>query len=80
MLVLGPKKQRELLLDLTINLDRFTVISNNTVKDLGITLDHELSFCEHIKNMSRTEFFHLRNIAKITKALYRKANPCFFPF
>ena len=50
MLVLGPKKQRDLLLDLTINLDGCTVISNKTVKDLGVTLDPDLSFDEHIKD------------------------------
>ena len=44
MLVLGPKKQRDLLLDLTINLDGCTVVSNKTVKDLGVTLDPDLSF------------------------------------
>ena len=49
MLVLGPKKQRELLLNLTINLDGCTVVSNKTVKDLSVTLDHDLSFDEHIR-------------------------------
>ena len=56
MLVLGPKKQRNLLLNLTINLDGCTVVSNKTVKDLGITLDPDLSFNEHIKTVSRTAF------------------------
>jgi hypothetical protein len=65
ILVLGPKKQRDLLLDLTISLDGCTVVSNKTVKDLGVTLDPDLSFEEHIKTVSRTDFFHLRNIAKI---------------
>lgn len=69
MLVLGPKKQRDLLLNLTINLDGCTVVSNKTVKDLGVTLDPDLSFEEHIKTVSRTAFFHLRNIAKIRNFL-----------
>uniref|UniRef100_A0A673Y0T8 Reverse transcriptase domain-containing protein n=1 Tax=Salmo trutta TaxID=8032 RepID=A0A673Y0T8_SALTR len=69
MLVLGPKKQRDLLLNLTINLDGCTVVSNKTVKDLGVTLDPDLSFEEHIKTASRTAFFHLRNIAKIRNFL-----------
>jgi hypothetical protein len=56
MLVLGPKKQRDLLLDLTINLDGCTDVSNKTVKDLSITLDPDLSFEEHIKTISRTVF------------------------
>ena len=64
MLVLGPKKQRDLLLNLSINLDGCTVISNKTVKDLCVTLDPDVSFDGHIKTVSRTAFFHLHNIAK----------------
>ena len=62
MLVLGPKKQRDLLLNLTINLNGCTVISNKTVKDLGVTLDPDLSFDKYINTVSRTAFFHLCNI------------------
>ena len=54
MLVLVPKKQRDLLLNLTINLDGCTVVSNKTVKDICVTLDPDLSFDEHIKPVSRT--------------------------
>jgi hypothetical protein len=57
MLVLCPKKQRDILLNQTINLDDCTVVSNKTVKDLGITLDPNLSFDKHIKTVSRTAFF-----------------------
>ena len=57
MLVLGPKKQRDLLLNLTTNLDGCTVVSNKTVKNLGVTLDPDLSFDEQIKTVSRTAFF-----------------------
>ena len=56
MLVLGPKNQRDLLLDLTVNLDGCTVVPNKTVKDLGVTLEPDLSFDEHIKTVSRTAF------------------------
>uniref|UniRef100_A0A8K9XV18 Reverse transcriptase domain-containing protein n=1 Tax=Oncorhynchus mykiss TaxID=8022 RepID=A0A8K9XV18_ONCMY len=69
MLVLGPKKQRDLLLNLTINLDGCTVVSNKTVKDLDVTLDTDLSFDKLIKTVSRTAFLHLRNIAKIRNVL-----------
>ena len=63
MLVLGPKKQVDLRLILTMNLDGCTVVSNKTVNDLCVTLDPDLSFDEHIKTVSRTGF--LRNIKKI---------------
>ena len=65
MLVLSPKKQRDLLLNLTINLDGCTVVLNKTVKDLSVTMDPDLSFDDHIKTVSRTGLYRLRNIAKI---------------
>uniref|UniRef100_A0A8C7FS31 Reverse transcriptase domain-containing protein n=1 Tax=Oncorhynchus kisutch TaxID=8019 RepID=A0A8C7FS31_ONCKI len=81
MLVLGPKKQRDLLLNLTINLNGCTVVSNKTVKDLGVTLDTDLSFEEHIKTISRTAFFHIRNIAKIRNFLSKNdAEKCIHAF
>ena len=64
MLVLGPKKQRDLLL----NLDGCTVISKKP-KDLGVTLDPDLSFDKPIKTVSRTAFFHRSSIAKIRNFL-----------
>uniref|UniRef100_A0A8K9WYY7 Reverse transcriptase domain-containing protein n=1 Tax=Oncorhynchus mykiss TaxID=8022 RepID=A0A8K9WYY7_ONCMY len=80
MLVLGPKEQRDLLLNLTINLDGCTV-SNKTVKDLGVTLDPDLSFDDHIKTVSRTAFFHLRNIAKFRNFLSNNdAEKCIHAF
>uniref|UniRef100_A0A4W5N2N4 EF-hand domain-containing protein n=1 Tax=Hucho hucho TaxID=62062 RepID=A0A4W5N2N4_9TELE len=35
----------------------------------SVTLDPDLSFDEHIKTVSRTAFFHLRNIVKIRNFL-----------
>jgi hypothetical protein len=35
------------------------------VKDLYVTLDPDLSFDKHIKNISRVAFIHLRKIAKL---------------
>ena len=34
-----------------------SVNSNKTLKDLGVTLDPDLSFDEHIKTVSRSAFF-----------------------
>ena len=62
MLVLDPNKQRDLLLNLTINLNGCKVVSNKTVKDLGVTLDPDLSFDEHIINISRTAFSFFKSL------------------
>ena len=68
-LVLGPKKQRDLLLDLTINLNGCTVISN---KDLCITLGPDLFFFPNKSRIFQGQlFFHLRNIAKIRHFLLK---------
>ena len=81
MLVLGPKKQRDLLLNLTINLDVCTVVSKKTVKDHGVTLDPDPSFDEHIKTVSTTAFFRLCNIVKIRNFLSKNnAEKCIHAF
>ena len=39
------------------------------IKDLGVTLDSDLAFDAHIKNISMVAFYNLRNIFKIQKML-----------
>ncbi|XP_059203563.1 uncharacterized protein LOC131982996 [Centropristis striata] len=50
-------------------IDGITLASNTTVRDLGVIFDQDLSFNSHIKQTSRTAFFHLRNITKIRHIL-----------
>ncbi|XP_064195336.1 uncharacterized protein LOC135256955 [Anguilla rostrata] len=69
MLVLGPKILREKLSTLTLNCDGCLAEPNMVVKDLGVTIDPDLSFETHVKNISRIAFFQLRNIAKIRHVL-----------
>ena len=38
---------------------------SSTAKDIGVTLDNSLSMVSHITAMSKSTFFHLRNISKI---------------
>ena len=46
------------------NIDGISIMSSAVIKDLGVTLDSDLSFDAHIKNISRVAFYHLRNISK----------------
>ncbi|KAI5106523.1 hypothetical protein C0J45_4220, partial [Silurus meridionalis] len=50
---------------LNLHLDGCTVTTSSTVKDLGFILDTNLSFKNHINYVTKTAFFHLRNIAKL---------------
>ncbi len=38
-------------------------------KIMGVILDSKLSFENHISNVTKTAFFHLRNIAKLRNML-----------
>ena len=67
IIVLGPKNLRDSMS--TATLDGITLASSTTVRNLGVIFDQDLSFNSHIKQTSRTAFFHLRNITKIRRIL-----------
>uniref|UniRef100_A0A8P4KSI9 Reverse transcriptase domain-containing protein n=1 Tax=Dicentrarchus labrax TaxID=13489 RepID=A0A8P4KSI9_DICLA len=69
ILVLGPKNLRDSLSKDIVTLDGINLASSTTVRNLGVIFDQDLSFNSHIKQTSRTAFFHLRNIRKIRHIL-----------
>ncbi|TKS71954.1 hypothetical protein D9C73_006029 [Collichthys lucidus] len=69
VLVIGPKHLRNSLSRDLVTLDGITLASSSTVKNLGVVFDQDLSFNVHMKQISRTAFFHLRNIAKIRRTV-----------
>ncbi len=68
MLLIGPKDSTHNLVDYNLQLDGCTVTSS-TVKNLGDILDSNLSFENHISNVTKTAFFILRNISKLRNML-----------
>ncbi len=68
ILLIGPKNSTQNLLDYNLQLDGCNVTSS-TVKNLGVILDSNLSFENHISSVTKTAFFHLRNIAKLRNML-----------
>ncbi|KAF7697257.1 hypothetical protein HF521_005675, partial [Silurus meridionalis] len=52
-----------------LHLEGCTITTSSTVKDLGVILDTNLSFKNHINHVTKTGFFHLRNIAKLRNML-----------
>ncbi len=55
-------------LDHNLQLDGCTVTSS-TVKNLGVIVDSNLSFENHISHATKTAFFHVRNNAKLQNML-----------
>ncbi len=68
ILLIGPKNSTQNLLDNNLQLDGCTV-TFSTVKNLGVILDSNLSFENHISHVTVTAFFHLRHIAKLRNML-----------
>ncbi|XP_029284776.1 uncharacterized protein LOC115006618, partial [Cottoperca gobio] len=69
VIILGPKRLRNAFSNDIEALDGINLASSTTVRNLGVIFDQDLSFNSHIKQISRTAFFHLRNIAKIRHIL-----------
>ena len=63
--VAGLKSLRQKLSDYMPNIDEIFITSSAVIKVLGVTLDSELAFETHIKNILRVAFYHLRTISKI---------------
>ncbi len=68
ILLIGPKSSTQNLLDYNLQLDGCN-INSSTVKNVGVVLDSNLSVENHISNVTKTAFFHLRNIAKLRNML-----------
>ncbi len=68
ILLIVPKNSTQNILDQNLQLEGFTVTSS-TVKNLGVILDSNLSFENHISYVTKPAFFHLRNIAKLRNML-----------
>ncbi|KAI5085260.1 hypothetical protein C0J45_6398, partial [Silurus meridionalis] len=69
ILLICPKTSIQKLQHLNLHLDGCSVTTSSTVKDLGVILDSNLSFKNHINQVTKTAFFHLRNISKLRNML-----------
>ncbi len=68
ILLIGPKNSTHNILNHNLQIDGCNVTSS-TVKNLGVILDRNLSFENHISHVTKTAFFHLRNISKLRNML-----------
>ena len=62
VLIIGNKTDRE---KLSTHLKSLSLNTTDEARNLGVVLDSDLNFESHIKSITKSSFYHLRNIAKV---------------
>ena len=63
-------RQQLLKLDFPLLAERFPSFTfHSSVRDLGVVLDSTLTFSEHIANLTRSSYFHLRRLRAIRRSV-----------
>ena len=62
VVVFGKKEERQKISAL---LERKGLIAKYVVKNLGVLIDNNLHFSSHIKSVTKSAYFHLKNINKL---------------
>uniref|UniRef100_A0A8C1SXW2 Reverse transcriptase domain-containing protein n=1 Tax=Cyprinus carpio TaxID=7962 RepID=A0A8C1SXW2_CYPCA len=69
MIIIGPKPITKTIHSFSLTVDTFTLSPSLHSRNLGVIFDNNLSFEHHIKQITRTAFFLLKNIARLCPSL-----------
>src|SRR6218665_605271 len=65
----GTRQQLDKLDLVALSLEFPTFVFSTSVRDLGVILDQELSFVQHITALTRSCFYHLRQLRLVSRSL-----------
>ncbi len=69
VMMIGPKQLNNISPHHQKLLNGLSPSFSQQVKSLGVIIDQDLSLNSHVKHITKTSFFHLRNIAKVRNFL-----------
>ena len=69
IVIIGPDSFTLPTQDFALNIESSIVTPSTQIRNLGVTFDPTLSFLLHVNNITKTAFFHLRNIARLRPSL-----------
>ena len=69
LMVVAPAPLLRKVGDLHLDIDGCSITPSHEVRNLGVILDSSLSFQSHIKKVTKSAFFHLRNISRLRPSL-----------
>ena len=71
LLLIGTSQQLKKLKFNSIDVDNVKIMSVDSVRNLGIMFDQEMTMDKQVNKMCKSAYFNLRNISKIKKSLDR---------
>ena len=69
MIIIGPNSLTKSAQNFHLTIDNSTLSPSPHIRNLGVIFDSNLSFEHHVKHITRTAFFHLKNIARLRPSL-----------
>ena len=69
LMVVAPKALLRKVGDLHLDVDGCSFSPSSEVRNLGVILDPTLSFQSHIRFITKSAFFHLKNISRLRQSL-----------
>ncbi|KAK3085690.1 hypothetical protein FSP39_007270 [Pinctada imbricata] len=74
MIVFAPKNKKEQFADLTVSFGTSIISDARVVKNLGVVFDKSLTMDNQCKAITRSCYYHIRNIGRIRKYLTTDAS------